>query len=254
MNPDLDTLVTALYATVDDLLIKNWWWTPERPVVEIAPKLSDAELITLAVIQALLGYTSEARFLRYAHAHLRPWFPYLPTRSAYNKRLRRSSGMIQHIINHLTRISSSFHDDLWLVDSTPVECGRSRQTVRRSDLAGWAEYGYSASRSRYFWGFASPPVGHSIGPADHLGARSGQSRRTRHLLGHVGPQRPSPPGSDHHRRQRLSAGQLRGSPQPGWDDPHPASNQNRSPPTGTAVPQTVPPDHRIGQQHPQNPT
>ena len=173
MNPDLDTLVTALYVTVDDLLIKNWWWTPERPMVGIAPKLSDAELITLAVIQALLGYTSEARFLRYAHAHLRPWFPYLPTRSAYNKRLRRSSGMIQHIINHLTQISSSFHDDLWLVDSTPVECGRSRQTVRRSDLAGWAEYGYCASHSRYFWGLrlhllATPsglPITWALAPA-----------------------------------------------------------------------------------------
>jgi len=33
-----------------------------------------------------------------------------------------------------------------------VECGRSRETVKRSDLAGWAEYGYCASRSRYFWG------------------------------------------------------------------------------------------------------
>jgi hypothetical protein len=33
-----------------------------------------------------------------------------------------------------------------------VECGRSRETARRSDLAGWAEYGYCASHSRYFWG------------------------------------------------------------------------------------------------------
>jgi hypothetical protein len=24
----------------------------------------------------------------------------------------------------------------------PVECGRSRQTAKRSDLAGWAQYGY----------------------------------------------------------------------------------------------------------------
>ena len=38
MNPDLDTLVTALYVTVDDLLIKNWWWAPERPVVGIRPQ------------------------------------------------------------------------------------------------------------------------------------------------------------------------------------------------------------------------
>jgi hypothetical protein len=41
---------------------------------------------------------------------------------------------------------------VWLADSTPVECGRSRETTRRSDLAGFAEYGYCASHSRYFWG------------------------------------------------------------------------------------------------------
>ena len=33
-----------------------------------------------------------------------------------------------------------------------MECGRSRETAHRSDLAGWAEYGYCASHSRYFWG------------------------------------------------------------------------------------------------------
>ena len=38
-----------------------------------------------------------------------------------------------------------------MVDSTPVECGRSR-TAKRSEPAGWAEYGYCASHSRYFWG------------------------------------------------------------------------------------------------------
>jgi len=66
MNTDLDALVTRLYVTIDDLLIDNPAWRPERPAVGIAPRLSDAELVTLAVIQALLGYTSERRFLRYA--------------------------------------------------------------------------------------------------------------------------------------------------------------------------------------------
>jgi hypothetical protein len=41
---------------------------------------------------------------------------------------------------------------VWVVDSTPVECGRSTQTVKRSELAGWAEYGYCAGHCRYFWG------------------------------------------------------------------------------------------------------
>jgi hypothetical protein len=48
-------------------------------------------------------------------------------------------------------LTSLWSDDLWVADSTSVECGRSRETTKRSDLAGWAEYGYCASHSRYFW-------------------------------------------------------------------------------------------------------
>ncbi|MEE2044788.1 transposase [Nocardiopsis tropica] len=39
-----------------------------------------------------------------------------------------------------------------MVDSIPVECASSRETVKRSDLAGWAQYRYCASHTRYFWG------------------------------------------------------------------------------------------------------
>lgn len=167
MGPDLDSLVTRLYVTVDDLLIRFPQWTPRRPVVGIAPQLSDAELVTLAVVQVLLRYNTEARFVRYARAHLRPWFPYLPNRSGYNKRLRRSAELLSHVIGWLARNSPSWDDDLWLVDSTPVECARSRQTAQRSDLGGWAEYGYSPSHSRYFWGLrlhlVATPAGLPIG-------------------------------------------------------------------------------------------
>jgi hypothetical protein len=106
----------------------------------------------LAVIQALLGFTSEARFMRYARTHLTGLFPYLPQRPAYNKRLRHAAATMQHIMGVLARDCPSWHDDLWLVDSTPVECGRSRETVKRSDMAGYATYGYCASHSRFFWG------------------------------------------------------------------------------------------------------
>ena len=152
MNPDLDTLATALYVVVDDLLAAHPEWAPPRPAVGIAPRLSDAELVTLAVLQALLGFGSEARFIRYARAHLRPWFPYVPERPGYNKRLRRSGELMNHVMGELARRCACYHDDVWVVDSTPVECGRSRETAKRSDLAGWAAYGYCASHSRFFWG------------------------------------------------------------------------------------------------------
>ena len=56
------------------------------------------------------------------------------------------------MIRILAADTSLWSDDVWVADSTPVECGRSRETVKRSDLAGWAQYGYCASHSRYFWG------------------------------------------------------------------------------------------------------
>ena len=103
-------------------------------------------------MQALLGYSSEARWLRHATAHLKHLFPYLPEQPGYNKRLRKLAGTVNWLIGMLGRDTSVWTDDVWVVDSTPVECGRSRETTRRSDLAGWAEYGYCAGHSRYFWG------------------------------------------------------------------------------------------------------
>jgi len=152
VDADLDTLATALYVRVDDLLKSHPERAPWRPRVGIAPKLSDAELLTLAVMQALLGHTSESHWLRFARARLRALFPFLPQQPGYNKRLRKLTATIEWLIGALARETSVWSDDVWIADSTPVECGRSRETARRSDLAGFAEYGYCASHSRYFWG------------------------------------------------------------------------------------------------------
>jgi Transposase DDE domain len=132
VDADLDTLVTALYVEIDDL-IEPRHGRGRRPL------LSDAELVCLAVMQVLLRFPSERHWLRYARKHLagRPgmMFPYLPDQDGYNTR------------------SPSWWDQLRLIDSTPIPCAASRETVKRSDLAGDAGYGYCASHSRYFWGF-----------------------------------------------------------------------------------------------------
>jgi DDE family transposase len=129
---------------------------PARPRVGIAPTISDVELVTLAVMQARAGRPSEARWLRYVHAELRHLFPYLPQQPADNKRLRRLGDTFAWLIAVLARDTSLVTDDVRVVDSTPVECARSRDTVHRWDLSGWAEYGYCASHSRYFRGLRLP--------------------------------------------------------------------------------------------------
>ncbi|MBZ9644885.1 IS982 family transposase [Streptomyces sp. PSKA30] len=116
------------------------------------PLLCDSELVCLAVAQALLGYRSEARWLRFARKRLANLFPYLPQQSGYNKRLRAALPLVKRMIRELATDSDFWTDTVWITDSTPVPCGMSRPTVQRSSLAGWAGYGYCASHSRFFWG------------------------------------------------------------------------------------------------------
>jgi len=156
---DLNTLLTALYVKIDDHL--------GRPVrTGRPPKLTDAELLTLAVAQALLGIRSEARWLRFLPRHLPGAFRYLPKQSGYNKRLRNAVPLLKHVIRMLATDTDLWTDPVWVVDSTPVECARSRPTAHRapgtghrapgtghrSNLAGWAGYSYCPSHSRFFWG------------------------------------------------------------------------------------------------------
>ncbi|NYT96728.1 IS982 family transposase, partial [Salinispora sp. H7-4] len=72
-----------------------------RPANGIAPKITDAELITLSVLQALLGYHKEARWIRHARMNLTHLFPYIPKQPGYNKRLRTLGTQITHLIRVL---------------------------------------------------------------------------------------------------------------------------------------------------------
>jgi Transposase DDE domain len=167
VSADLDALLISLYVLVDDLL-------PARRRFGRPPRISDSELICLAIAQVLLDCPNERRFLRLAKRRLGHLFPYIPGQSGFNKRLRRLAPRLLEAISLLARLSPSFCDRLRLLDSTPVPCAASRETVRRSALAGHGGYGYCRSHSRWFWGFrlyllCSPdglPVGFELAPAN----------------------------------------------------------------------------------------
>jgi hypothetical protein len=146
VSADLDALLTCLYVLVDDLL-------PARRRCGRPPRISDSELVCLAVAQVLLDCPSERRFLRLARRRLGHLFPYIPGQSGFNKRLRALAPQLLAAITLLARLSPSFCERLRLLDSTPVPCAASRETVRRSALAGYGGYGYCRSHSRWFWGF-----------------------------------------------------------------------------------------------------
>jgi len=144
----LDTLLTALYVLVDDHVV------PPRTGRGHRPDLTDSELICLAVAQILLGYHNERRWVRHVHntPTLLGMFPDMLTQSGYHRRLKTAQPLLCKAIITLAVCCPSWFDDLWMTDATAVPCGMSRETVKRSDLAGHAGYGYCASHSRWYWG------------------------------------------------------------------------------------------------------
>jgi len=144
MLADLDLLLTAVFCAADDLL--------PRRAKNARRRITDAEVVTLCVAQALLGISSDRQFLRAARRQLAALFPLLPTQDAYWKRRARLAEQIERLMADFARDCPGFYDDIVLLDSTPVECGRSVETARRSQLAVACAHHYSRSHSRWFWG------------------------------------------------------------------------------------------------------
>jgi hypothetical protein len=147
MLADLDLLLTAVFCTADDLL-------PEK-AGNARRRVTDAEVVTLCVAQSMMGIPSDPRFIAAARKRLGHLFPTLPDREGFYKRREALSDTIEALIAEFASHSPGSSDDVLLVDSTPVECARSRETVKRggqSSLAGAladaADYGYCASHSR----------------------------------------------------------------------------------------------------------
>jgi hypothetical protein len=152
MLADLDLLLTAVFCTADDLL-------PERKK-NARRRLTDAEVVTLCVAQSIMGIGSDERFAKIARKRLRHLFPGLTGRSGFHRRRGRLTETIEAMISTFSSRCPGYHDDLLLADSTPVECARSRETVKRGGsswlgdaISDAADYGYCASHSRWFWGF-----------------------------------------------------------------------------------------------------
>ena len=144
MLADLDLLLTAVFCTADDLL-------PERGK-NARRSVTDAEVVTLCVAQQLMGISSDREFLAVARRRLRHLFPKLPQQPGLHKRRRRLTDTIEWLAAVFAADSPGHGDQVVLLDSTPVECGRSVETSRRSELAVACGYGREHTHSRWFWG------------------------------------------------------------------------------------------------------
>ena len=150
MIADLDTLLTALYVELTDRIIAARGFTRRGPGQP--PEVTDAELVCIAVAQVLLRYDDERHWLRAAAKLIGHLFPRLLRQPEYNTRLKAAAPLMETALRWLAGATPATAELLRLMDATPVPCGQSAITARRSDLYGYAGYGYCPSHSRWYWG------------------------------------------------------------------------------------------------------
>ena len=168
MENDIETLATAMYVKIDDML-RDWPdLAPVRPATGTPLTLSDAELLTMAVMSALLGFTSERRWLRYADKELAGMFPRTIGQSGWNKRVRKAFFLFIRVIRMLAMDTSLWSDESgsWI----PPRCSAAvpaTMRVNRSAVPA-PENGTTIRTGRvgqgWVWADASPnPRMHSSG-------------------------------------------------------------------------------------------
>jgi hypothetical protein len=150
VTADLDTLLIALYVELTDRIIPALGFTRSGPGQR--PEVTDAELVCLAVAQVLLRFDDERHWLRAAPRQVGHLFPRLLGQSEYNDRLKAAAPLMEAALRWLADATPATAELVRLMDATPVPCGHSVITARRSSLYGWAGYGYCPSHSRWYWG------------------------------------------------------------------------------------------------------
>jgi hypothetical protein len=141
MTASLETLVIAAYMFADGAAI------PRRGP---RGKVTDAELVALAVAQASMGIPSDRQFLGLVGKVLPGWFPHLPSQSQYNRRLRRLAPTLAAVQLRIAELIAA--GDLRIADGTLIGVANYAGCQSRSEFAGTAAYGYCAAKSQYVWG------------------------------------------------------------------------------------------------------
>ena len=149
MIADLDTLLTALYVELTDRIPSLGLGRsgPGKP-----PEVTAAELVCLAVAQVLLRYDDERHWLRPAPRRVGHLYPRLLGQAEYNQRVKAAAPLMEAALRWQADQTPGSAEMLRLMDATPIPCGQSVVTARRSALFGHAGYVYCPSHSRCYWG------------------------------------------------------------------------------------------------------
>src|ERR671911_1031131 len=149
---DLDSFLVSLYVLVDD------WWkkldhSSEPSKTGRPALLSDPEVITLAILAQWPRFRSERDFWRFAHSHLRPYFPMLCSQGQLNRRIRALAPELRLLQRAFAEELSEPSAIYRVMDTTLIPAMVRVRASRKGLFAGQASFGRSASKTEWVYGF-----------------------------------------------------------------------------------------------------
>jgi hypothetical protein len=149
----VEELFVHCYTRVDDLILDGALVIPPRPGP--APRCTDAELITIALVRHILGRRTESGFLAEIRREWPGLFPALPHTSQVNQRTRWLWGAFEQLRQILL---AAVPPDAWgQIDTSALPV---KHPSRVRGLDGWtgpnnlvARFGKDAAHGEWFYGF-----------------------------------------------------------------------------------------------------
>lgn len=156
---DLDSFLVSLYVLTDD------WWkathSSDTPGAGRPSLISEAEILTLAILAQWPRFRSERDFWRFAQAHLREYFPALPSQSQFNRRVRALEVEMRSLQFHLAGVLAEESAVYHVLDTTLIPAIVRVRACRKGLFCGQATFGRCVSKTEWVYGFK---VGLSITP------------------------------------------------------------------------------------------
>src|SRR5437764_12003129 len=147
------TVLTTLFTIVDDVMKGSAVIQDALQRPGPAPRLTDSELVTIAIYQELIGEPREDHFFRLHQASLLPLFPGLNERSRYNRRKRDLWSVILAVRVSLQLVQEGLLlEENTTIDSAPVPCVSYKRGKQTSDFVGTADYGVCSSKAMKYFG------------------------------------------------------------------------------------------------------
>lgn len=151
-TPPLAELFLIVFCLIDDLYRDLVPHTVMHRPGHTRCRLSDAEVLTLSLMQEALSIDSETAFIRFIRRNLPELFPQLVERSRYHRRRKALLEVGRVLFAHLAerfRAEAAY----LVVDSAPVETTKIERSQTGAVSIPEAAYGFRPARKELFFGF-----------------------------------------------------------------------------------------------------